>query len=191
MNSDFPTSSSSAKSNNFYKYNNNQGNYNQNQNLYGVQPNAYGTQNYPVYDQYNAYNYQPYYNNNQNLNQQQQQQYGYPYNYNNQVQDYSSNPQYQQLLLQSLGGNQAGYAVAGQVINPQVMNQNAYVDQNKTDISQLQNASVNMANYNQMNPGYNYDYAQTMQMYQMNPMNQNNQVNLVEQEGQVKKPEEK
>ena len=71
------------------------------------------------------------------------------------------------------------------------MNQNAYVDQNKTDISQLQNPSVNMANYNQMNPGYNYDYAQTMQMYQMNPMNQNNQVNLVEQEGQVKKPEEK
>jgi len=141
MSPDF--SSSMGQKNNYYKYG--QQSYGANaQNPYNMGASSYGTA-YPGYYDYSAYNYQPYY--------QQTNQYPYPYNYQNQVAGYDQNAQYQQLLMQSLAGQQ-GYP-QGTVPGIQAADLTAQY--------QAQTAGYPSS-------GYGYDYTQAM--YQMNPQAQ-------------------
>jgi hypothetical protein len=151
MNPDF-SSSLNPQKNNFYKYPQNAYGGMSGQNAYSMQTGAYGS--YPNYYDYSAYGYQPYY-------QQANQQYAYPYNYQStQVPGYDQNAQYQQLLMQSLAGQQ-GY--------PQ-----GTIPGAQTDLTaQYQQASVGYPN----TAGYGYDYSQAA-MYQIGqqqmPMGQGN-----------------
>lgn len=168
MNPDFSSNTSAQKTNNYYKYNQQAYAGYPAQNSYGLQAGTYpGYPNY--YDQYSAYGYQQYYN--QNLSN----QYVYPYsNYQtSQVPGYDQNAQYQQLLLQSLAGGQQTYP---QATTPQAVAQT-------TDLTAQYQAQA--AGY----PGvYGYDYSQ-FNMYGINPQAQMPmpQVNTMGTEADLKK----
>ena len=176
MNPDF-SNASKQQSNNYYKYNQQSG--------YGAMPNQYNSQQGGGYGS-NAYSGYPeqypsaYYNPYPYQTGAGQQQGGYPYNYQAQAQaqpqtlgaqnyDQNANYQYQQMLLQSLSGNQQ--YIQGTTGVPQTggsPNQTQPQTQNQTDLN-AQYQQAQMGGYTM--PGYGYDMSQ-MNMFQMNPQGQ-------------------
>ena len=164
MNPDFATTAKPA--NNYYKYNQQSGGYGAMQNQFNSQGQQ-GNNNYPnnAYGGYLPEQYQNAYYNPYSFQQGAGAgQNAYPYNYNFQGQqpqqnqpnnfDQNSNAQYQQMLLNSLSGNQQYQGANVQSQNPSDLN------------SQYQ---LQMGGY--MMPGYGYDLNQ-MNMAQMNQQEQ-------------------